>query len=68
MSAQLPHDHVTGRQPGLDLLRALAVLWVMLYHLASYGIALPAVADHGWMGVDLFFVLISSPIPRLADF
>jgi len=48
---------MSGRQPGLDLLRALAVLWVMLYHLASYGIALPAVVDHGWMGVDLFFVL-----------
>jgi peptidoglycan/LPS O-acetylase OafA/YrhL len=45
------------RQSGLDLLRALAILWVMLYHLTSYGVALPGVVEHGWMGVDLFFVL-----------
>jgi peptidoglycan/LPS O-acetylase OafA/YrhL len=51
------HAPISGRQPGLDLLRALAVLWVVLYHLASYGIALPGAVDHGWMGVDLFFVL-----------
>ena len=48
---------MTDRQPGLDLLRALAIAWVMLYHLASYGVALPGVVNHGWMGVDLFFVL-----------
>lgn len=48
---------MTPRQSGLDLLRALAILWVMLYHLSSYGIALPGVVEHGWMGVDLFFVL-----------
>jgi peptidoglycan/LPS O-acetylase OafA/YrhL len=48
---------MTPRQSGLDLLRALAILWVMLYHLTSYGIALPGIVEHGWMGVDLFFVL-----------
>ena len=48
---------MTQRQSGLDLLRALAILWVMLYHLTSYGVALPGVVEHGWMGVDLFFVL-----------
>lgn len=48
---------MSGRQTGLDLLRAVAVLWVMLYHMSSYGIVLPAVVEHGWMGVDLFFVL-----------
>ncbi|MFC5459867.1 acyltransferase family protein [Massilia niabensis] len=48
---------MTHRQPGLDLLRALAIGWVMLYHVASYGVALPGIVHHGWMGVDLFFVL-----------
>jgi peptidoglycan/LPS O-acetylase OafA/YrhL len=46
-----------NRLPGLDLLRAVAIGWVMLYHLASYGIDMPWVVAHGWMGVDLFFVL-----------
>ena len=41
------------RLPGLDLLRALAIV----YHLASYGVTMPAIVDHGWMGLDLFFVL-----------
>lgn len=45
------------RLPGLDLLRAVAIVWVMLYHLASYGVSLPAFVNFGWMGVDLFFVL-----------
>jgi peptidoglycan/LPS O-acetylase OafA/YrhL len=48
---------LTSRQPGLDLLRAAAIGWVMLYHLASYGVSFPAVVRYGWMGVDLFFVL-----------
>lgn len=47
----------TLRDPGLDLLRALAILVVMLYHLSSHGFALPAIVERGWMGVDLFFVL-----------
>ena len=47
----------TPRDPGLDLLRALAILVVMLYHLSSHGFALPAIVERGWMGVDLFFVL-----------
>jgi peptidoglycan/LPS O-acetylase OafA/YrhL len=46
------------RLPGLDTLRAAAIVAVMLYHLEGY---LPermaAVAQFGWMGVDLFFVL-----------
>jgi peptidoglycan/LPS O-acetylase OafA/YrhL len=45
------------RLPGLDLLRALAIAWVMLYHLESYGLRFPGIVRHGWMGVDLFFVL-----------
>jgi len=45
------------RAPGVDLLRALAITAVMLYHLSSHGIPMPAFVEHGWMGVDLFFVL-----------
>ena len=43
---------------GLDTLRALAILIVMIFHLQPFlPDALSPVADIGWMGVDLFFVL-----------
>ncbi|EIZ81160.1 acyltransferase [Novosphingobium sp. Rr 2-17] len=49
-----------SRKPGLDLIRAIAIGWVMLYHASIMGL----IADpdrwflsFGWMGVDLFFVL-----------
>ncbi len=46
------------RSHGLDALRSLAILLVMLFHGQSF---LPAVLQpvgrFGWMGVDLFFVL-----------
>jgi peptidoglycan/LPS O-acetylase OafA/YrhL len=46
------------RQPGLDLLRALAIIVVVIYHAALFGFKLPCRADRfGWIGVDLFFVL-----------
>lgn len=49
---------IPRRAPGLDTLRALAIVAVVLYHLAPY---LPesfvVVTQFGWMGVDLFFVL-----------
>ncbi len=47
------------RLKGLDLLRAIAILWVMLFHAWVAGLGLPflAVAKYGWMGVDLFFAL-----------
>ena len=45
------------RAPGLDLLRALAIVTVLLYHLSSHGIDVPGPGQHGWMGVDLFFML-----------
>ncbi len=48
------------RLHGLDTLRALAIVVVMLYHLNIQGL-LPSLMDPiariGWVGVDLFFVL-----------
>lgn len=49
-----------NRLPGLDLLRAIAIVWVMLFHswiVGGMGDPYDAVAGYGWMGVDLFFVL-----------
>ena len=47
-----------ARLPGLDLLRALAIGWIMLYHLESHGPRFPGpLIGFGWIGVDLFFVL-----------
>src|SRR5213596_1889708 len=46
------------RQPGLDLLRAFAIMVVVIYHAALFGFKLPGRVDRfGWIGVDLFFVL-----------
>jgi len=46
------------RQPGLDLLRAFAIIVVVVYHAALFGFKLPGRVDRfGWIGVDLFFVL-----------
>ena len=46
------------RQPGLDLLRAVAIVVVVFYHAGLFGFALPGrVHRFGWVGVDLFFVL-----------
>ncbi len=49
-----------GRLAGLDVLRAIAILWVMCFHTFLIG----GLNEHfawlsrfGWMGVDLFFVL-----------
>lgn len=53
-------DTTAARVPGLDLMRAIAILWVMLFHF-RFMVALPHVlywpSRYGWMGVDLFFVL-----------
>lgn len=46
--------------PGLDLLRAIAVVWTMLFHsflVGGLGEHWAWAQRYGWMGVDLFFVL-----------
>jgi peptidoglycan/LPS O-acetylase OafA/YrhL len=48
----------SGRLPGLDTLRSIAIVAVMLYHLKPFlPESMAVVAQFGWMGVDLFFVL-----------
>jgi peptidoglycan/LPS O-acetylase OafA/YrhL len=48
------------RLPGLDLLRAIAVVWVMLFHsflVGGLGPDFEWLSRFGWAGVDIFFVL-----------
>jgi len=53
-----PRFQGRDRQPGLDLLRALAIILVVIYHAGIMGFPLPGrVHRWGWIGVDLFFVL-----------
>jgi peptidoglycan/LPS O-acetylase OafA/YrhL len=51
-----------GNQPALDVLRSLAILLVLLYHILPFApraerIQRMPFARFGWTGVDLFFVL-----------
>lgn len=48
------------RLPGLDLLRAIAIAWVMCFHsfiVGGMGDNWGWLSKYGWMGVDIFFVL-----------
>lgn len=48
------------RIPGLDMLRSIAIVWVMLFHTFLIGGLGPNwtwLTRFGWMGVDIFFVL-----------
>jgi peptidoglycan/LPS O-acetylase OafA/YrhL len=55
----IEQDRKAAREPGLDLLRSLAILLVALYHMSLEPAprVLRVVEQCGWMGVDLFFVL-----------
>jgi peptidoglycan/LPS O-acetylase OafA/YrhL len=60
----VPGARLSGpRFHGLDTLRSLAILAVLVFHLLDFGgdHTLPAwlepIAQYGWIGVDLFFVL-----------
>ena len=60
--ASVPHNETDfmPRLPGLDLLRAIAVVWVMLFHsflVGGLGPDFRWLERYGWMGVDIFFVL-----------
>ena len=49
-----------NRLPGLDLLRAIAIIWVMLFHsfiVGGLGPDFAWLSRFGWAGVDIFFVL-----------
>ena len=67
------------RLPGLDLLRAIAIVWVMLFHsflVGGLGPDLAWLSRYGWIGVDIFFVLsgfligrqVLTPLARAGDF
>lgn len=48
------------RLPGLDTLRAAAIVWVMLFHswvVGGLGPQFDWLSRYGWVGVDIFFVL-----------
>ena len=64
ISSYVPGARLSGpRFHGLDTLRSLAIVAVIVFHLLDFGgdHTLPAwlepIASYGWMGVDLFFVL-----------
>lgn len=49
-----------NRLPGLDLLRAIAIVWVMFFHsfiVGGLGPNFSWLSRFGWAGVDIFFVL-----------
>lgn len=56
----MPSPGQSTRLPGLDSLRALAILLVLIYHykvVVSREPLFGFVSNLGWVGVDLFFVL-----------
>lgn len=55
-----------NRMPGLDALRGVAALMVLLFH--TRGMVLPtSVLSHGYLAVDLFFVISGLVLARAHD-
>lgn len=53
---KLSFKYAAGHVPELDGVRGLAVLMILIYHFGGF-FPLSLVANAGWVGVDLFFVL-----------
>jgi peptidoglycan/LPS O-acetylase OafA/YrhL len=54
------HIAATERYHGLDTLRAIAILLVLMYHYMAFVSGMPTfgwLSTAGWIGVDLFFAL-----------
>lgn len=52
--------HIKNRIYGLDTLRSVAIILVLMYHYVVFVSHEPTfgfLSDIGWAGVDLFFVL-----------
>lgn len=55
-----------SRIPGLDALRGLAALLVLIFHLRGFVLPM-AVLGHGYLAVDLFFVISGFVLARAYD-
>jgi|688.fasta_scaffold411940_2 peptidoglycan/LPS O-acetylase OafA/YrhL len=61
----IKHTHINAEIPPLTGIRAVAALWVVAFHLKrliyeafpAFRAALTPLVSHGYMGVDLFFLL-----------
>jgi peptidoglycan/LPS O-acetylase OafA/YrhL len=57
---------MTQRNPNLDLVRAIAIVMVLIFHApADLGPLIPVLKSHGSLGVNLFFVLSGLLVGRI---
>ncbi len=59
MVPAVTHDDGRHVSLGLDVLRAVAIVWVLLFHARILGLGntVDVLSSVGWVGVDLFFAL-----------